>query len=95
MAVEVGFGGAERGLALGFDGIVLELEAPQPFPAGQPMPLALIAESGSVDLQGKSLGSKRRSDGRFVVRVRLINLRRSERELLQALFGRGGSSTNG
>jgi len=48
------------------------------------MELTVELESGPLPISAKSLGSKRRDDGRFDVRARLISLRRPDRELLRA-----------
>jgi hypothetical protein len=86
MTIEVHAGGDVHGPALSFQEGVLALVLPKAYAPGQPLELKLEAPSGAVELQGKSLCSKRRSDGQFDIRVRLINLRRTDRELLVSLL---------
>lgn len=82
VAVELGDGG--RGEALRFEREVLELVLPRVFAPGAPFSLSVELPGGAVALSAKTIGSKRLDDGRFDVRVRLTNLRRSERERLVA-----------
>lgn len=72
--------GGEEGAWVRFAGEVLEVLSPQPFAPGAPIPV----EVDGTPLQGKSLGSKRQPDGRFHVRMRLVNLRREHRAMLAA-----------
>ncbi len=62
---------------------LMEVIAEQPCAPGTPITLEL----GELSLQAKSRGSKKRDDGRFDLKVRLISLRRDERERLVALMG--------
>jgi hypothetical protein len=78
--IAVRIGGGE-GELVGYAKNVLELVAPMAFAPGQPARF----EVGELALEGRSLGSRRREDGRFVVRFRLISLRREDREKLEAL----------
>ncbi|MCB9602279.1 MAG: hypothetical protein H6722_24810 [Sandaracinus sp.] len=82
----VRIGGGE-GDFLGYAKNVVELVSPVPFAPGQPGRFELGLEAGALALEGRSLGSRKRDDGRFVVRFRLISLRRDEREALEALGG--------
>lgn len=67
---------------LGLDGEIVELVSPRAFAPGAPLGLRARDPEGPLELRAKSLGSKRREDGRFDVRVRLVNLRRADRERL-------------
>ena len=60
------------------------LTANRAFAPGTPMELTMKLDSGPLLLQAKSLGSKRRHDGLFDVRARLVTLRRADRDLLRA-----------
>jgi hypothetical protein len=85
-AIEVGLAPAGTGVATGLQGEIVALITPNAFAPGQPLTFTLPVEHGGAEIQGKSLGSKRRADGQFDVRVRLINVHRSMRERLVALF---------
>ena len=65
---------------------VIELVSPAPFAPGAPTRF----EVAGLPLEGKSLGSKRRPEGDFHVRFRLVNLRREHRLRLEA-FARDAS----
>ncbi len=77
MSVQVG---GEAGAWVGFHGEVLEVLSVRPFAPGAP----ICIEVDGTALQGKSLGSRRQADGRFHVRMRMINLRREHRAMLEA-----------
>lgn len=64
----------------GYNKQVLTLICPAPYAPGQPMRFSV----DGVALEGKSLGSKRQPDGRFEVRLRLVNLRKEHREMLES-----------
>jgi hypothetical protein len=49
--------------------------------------MTILLEGDPVRLRAKTIGSKRRADGRFVVRLRVIDLRREDRARLEALAG--------
>jgi hypothetical protein len=70
-----------------FDGKAFDLVGPRAFAPGQPLILEMpIGVGHRLDL--KSVGSKRRSDGRFDIRARATTLTRGAREaLLQAFPG--------
>ncbi len=69
-----------------FEEPLMTLLSPKAFSPGQPLPLTIIAGDTELVLQAKTVGSKRAPDNRYVVRIRIVNLRRSERNLLQTLF---------
>lgn len=60
---------------------------PIAFAPGKPVVLALSVEP-PLSLQLKTVGSKRREDGRFDVQGRIVMLRREERAQLAALGGK-------
>jgi hypothetical protein len=67
-----------------FDGTLFTLLSPRAFAPGSPIRFLALLEDGERPLEGRVLGSKRVDDGRFEVRMRFVNLRRSDRENLVA-----------
>jgi hypothetical protein len=65
------------------------LVAPRAYAPGAPLRLDALLADGELPLEAKCLGSKRRPDGRFDVRIRWINLRRTDRERLAGQLGDG------
>lgn len=57
------------------------------FAPGQPLSFDLQDDAGTFGIGGKAQGSKRLEDGRFRVKMRLVNLRRDLRERMLALQG--------
>jgi len=76
--------GGEEGRAERLDGERLHVVSPRAFAPGSPVSLVVVLGGGEVPLEGRSQGAKRREDGSFDVHVRLINLRRTDRERLAA-----------
>jgi hypothetical protein len=76
----------EEGEVQGFSDPVLSLSCNKAFSPGRPICFKLLSDQGELTLQGKTIGSKRQLDDRFEIRVKVINLRRAEKELLLALF---------
>ena len=74
--------GGGEGEALAFAGEVLHVVIDRAFAPGAPLAIELAHASGPLSLSGKTIGSKRREDGRFDVRVRLVSLRREDRARL-------------
>ncbi|HEX2679122.1 MAG TPA: hypothetical protein VHM19_20875 [Polyangiales bacterium] len=67
----------------------LQAISPKAFPPGKPLELVLLLDDAAgtqVALSGRCIGSKKRDDGAFDLRVRLTNLRREAREQLLAAF---------
>lgn len=84
IAVRVGWVSREeeaQGELRGFTGEMLDLVVDKAFAPGTPVKLSVE----EMSLAGKSLGSKREGE-RFAMRVRLTNLRRTDRERLLALL---------
>jgi hypothetical protein len=77
---------AEAGSAVGLQGEVLTLVWPTAKAPGEPLALRGVLGGCETELRVKTVGSKRRADGRYDVRVRLVNLRRAQRLALEALF---------
>ena len=70
-----------EGELVGYAKNVIELVSPTSFAPGQPARF----EVAELALEGRSLGSRKRDDGRFTVRFRLISLRREDRARLEAI----------
>lgn len=69
-------------VGLTFDGNLLKLTSPLAFAPGSPIRFTAIVEAGERSFEGRVLGSKRMDEQGFEVRLRLVNLRRDDRELL-------------
>ena len=69
-----------------FDGKHLRLVSARAFAPGEPMVVKVALDATPLTLDLKSLGSVRRSDGRFDVRARPATLTRGARERLLAAF---------
>jgi len=74
-------------VGLAFDGNLLKLTSPVAFAPGSPIRFKAIVEAGERNFEGRVLGSKRIDEQRFEVRLRLVNLRREDRELLLTTLG--------
>lgn len=86
-------GDGSVGHAVGLTRNLLEIVAERAYAPGRPLVLGMRlpgpAGGQEVTLRAKSLGSRRRSDGRFAVRLRLVDLRREQRALLERALGSG------
>ena len=69
-------------VGLAFDGNLLRLTSPVAFAPGSPIRFKAIGEDGDRNFEGRVLRSKRVGEQGFEVRLRLVNLRREDRELL-------------
>ena len=74
-------------VVVAFDGSSLTLRGPRAFAPGSPIRFRTALEEPERAFEGRTLGSKRIDEGTFEVRLRLINLRRADRELLLSRFG--------
>lgn len=74
----------EEAEAQTWDGSVLTLHGPRAFAPGSPVCFVAKLEHGERTFEGRTLGSKRIEEGRFEVRMRLVNLRRDDRNALVA-----------
>ena len=83
MTLPVQIAGEHAGAIEQIEGLVLQLRSPKPFPPGQPLVLLISTGGASVRLDARTIGSKRRDDAPFELRVRLINLRKDAREALE------------
>jgi hypothetical protein len=75
--------GEHEGSLLAREGMLLTLASPKAYPPGQPLKLSLRLPGGPLALEGRSLGSKKREDSSYELRLRLLNLRRETREALE------------
>lgn len=82
MRVTLAAGGEGRADAI--EGELLACVFSRAFAPGAPVDLEVRLPERVVPLRGKSLGSKKRADGSFEVRLRLISLRREDREALRS-----------
>ena len=71
----------EEGEATAIDGNLLTLLSPRAFAPGAPICFSTLGEA-ERSFEGRTIGSKRLEDGRFEVRMRFVNLRREDREVL-------------
>ena len=83
MSLPVQIAGQLAGTLEAIEGLLLTLASPKAFPPGQPLALLVSPEAAAVRLDARAIGSKRRDDGMFELRVRLINLRKEAREALE------------
>lgn len=72
--------------AVGFKDGVLELICDKAHPPGRPLALSVQLPADEQALTGKTVGSKKRDDGSFDVRLRLSSVRREQRAALEAAF---------
>jgi hypothetical protein len=85
--VRFGSGTQDAAHAVAFRDGVLDVRGARPFAPGTPVPfeidLASDDEAGDTrSLSGKVIGCKRNAAGGFDLRLRLVSLRREEREAL-------------
>ena len=64
-------------------GGILTVVSERAYAPGEPARATVELSDGALEIEGKSIGSKRRPDGTFDVRFRLLNLRREARERLE------------
>ena len=69
-------------IGIAFDGNLLKLTSPAAFAPGSPIRFTATGGDGDRNFEGRVLGSKRLQGEQFEVRLRLVNLRRDDRELL-------------
>jgi hypothetical protein len=74
-------------IPVAFAGLILAVIDDRPHAPGAPIRATLTLADGPLAIAGKSIGSKRRDDGSFDVRMRLINLRREDRARLERALG--------
>lgn len=79
MSARVVLASGAEGEAVRLEGEVLSLVLPRAFAPGAPVSFEATIGADALALTGKAIGSKRRDDGRFDVRLRMTNLRREDR----------------
>jgi hypothetical protein len=72
--------------AIAWAGEVLELVCERAHPPGRPLALSVQLPEAALTLNGKTIGSKLRADGKFDVRLRLSSVRREQRAALELAF---------
>jgi len=85
--VEVRLDSGEDAEALRFDGTTLAMLSPRAYAPGAPIRFSATTDHDTRNFEGRAIGSKRVDDGRFEVRMRFVNLRRADRELLSGRLG--------
>lgn len=68
-----------------FDGKLLVFESPRAFAPGNP--LKVRVETPSLTLELKSIGSRKRAEGVFEVRARVMTMPKEVRDALNGHFG--------
>jgi len=79
----------EEAEARAIDGNVLTLHSPRAFAPGSPIRFTVELGDGAKSFEGRTIGSRRVDDGGFDVRMRFVNLRRTDREALAARVASG------
>jgi hypothetical protein len=72
----------EEGCVTAFDGNLLTLLSPRAFAPGSPIRFLVPLHDDLRSFEGRAIGSKRVDPEHFEVRLRFVNLRRSDREAL-------------
>ena len=72
----------EDATATAIDDNILTILSPRAYAPGSPIHFSAMADEGSRSLEGRTVGSRRAGAEGFEVRLRLVNLRRAERDFL-------------
>jgi hypothetical protein len=88
VSVKIRLDSGEEAEARAFDGALLTLWSPRAFAPGAPILFTATTEGDARPFEGRAIGSKRVDDAGFEVRLRFVNLRREDRELLAHQFDR-------
>jgi hypothetical protein len=75
--------GAE-GFATALEGEFLVAVVARAFAPGTPLKGTVTIDGVAIGIEGRATGSKRTPEGTFEVRARLVNLRKTDRERLEA-----------
>lgn len=89
MSVHVRLEDGRAAEAVAFEDGQVVLLSPRAFAPGAPVAFEAALPEGPQALAGKTVRCRRRDDGRFEVRLRPVNLRRDQREALEAALGAG------
>lgn len=84
-AIEARIEGAVDGQVVGYAAGVLAMLSDKAYPPGKPLACDVRGEA-TMQLRGRAIGSKLQEDGRFLVRMRLTNLRKEHRQHLEQHF---------
>ena len=87
--MKIRFESGEEGAARAIDGNVLILHSPRAFAPGSPIRFTVELGDGARAFEGRTIGSRRVDDRGFDVRMRFVNLRRTDREALAARLASG------
>lgn len=79
--------GGEEAEAERIEGNVLTLVSPRAYAPGSPIRFSASIDAEDKSFEGRTIGSKRTGRDLFEVRLRFVNLRRGDRELLQRKLG--------
>jgi len=82
VSVKIRLDSGEEAEARTFDGALLTLWSPRAFAPGAPIRFTATTEGDVRNFEGRAIGSKRADDTHFEVRMRFVNLRHDDRELL-------------
>ena len=77
----------DEGEAKSLDGNTMTLLSPRAFAPGSPIRFSVVLDDRKRSFEGRTIGSMRVAEGSFEVRLRFVNLRRSDRELLVSRLG--------
>ncbi len=77
----------EEAQAQRLEGNSLTLLSPRAFPPGSPIRFSTAEADEQRQFEGRTIGSKRAEEELFEVRLRFVNLRRRDRELLEQKLG--------
>jgi hypothetical protein len=80
--VEIELDGGEKAEVCTFEGHILTFLSPRAFASGAPIGFAVVVGDHRRAFEGRCVSARRVEDGRFKVRVRLVNLRRDARRAL-------------
>ncbi len=85
--MEVSLPTGECAELLAVEGSIATLRSPRAFAPGSPMRFTAAFEETERCYEGRAIGSKRRADQTFEVRMRFVNLRREDRDALLGAIG--------
>jgi len=80
--MKVRFDTGDEGEATSIEGNVLTLSSPRAFAPGAPIRFCAAGGREARMFEGRTIGSKRVDGERFKVRMRFVNLRRTDRDAL-------------
>lgn len=84
--VAVKFARGETGHVIAWDGGTLTVTSPSAYAPGAPTQVVVVFDDGEVTVETRTKDSKRTPEGHYNVRLRVINLRREDREKIATLL---------